>query len=173
MARQLRIARGFLLGMSLLLLTAVAHSVAHGQLPQAQAFLALTPVSVGLSVIAMERQRGTLWFLLYSLGTQALLHVLLVSTTAHAAHQTPFLPDATMASAHVLAAMLLAIVLAHADALLIRWVSYMRSAVFGAFLTVPLITSRAQGAREVDSVFDYQCVLGHSIARRGPPASRQ
>jgi len=169
----LRVVRGVTLGLAMVLLTAAAHAAAHRQLPDAGALTLLVPISVGLSIIGMDRPRGFLWFLLYALGIQALLHVLLVTISAHSAHHSSLLPDSTMVITHILAAGMLAILLARGDAVLLRWVSYVRTVLFNSLQTPKLVGS--QGAVNLD--FHASNILPlaveNAIARRGPPESRQ
>ncbi len=169
----LRVLRGLILGTAMLVLTAAAHGVAHGQLPDASAFMLLAPISVALGIIAMERPRGLLWFLLFSLGVQGLLHVMLVTTSAHAAHQTSLVPSLGMLLAHGAAAIMLSGLLAFGDSLLLRWVAYMRAALFSALLPVaPAWRTQVQHF-EGEAFQPTQQTLAFAIARRGPPVGRR
>ncbi|MDO9485204.1 MAG: hypothetical protein Q7K25_03985 [Actinomycetota bacterium] len=170
---QLRLLRGLLLGIAMVLLTATAHAGAHGQLPDAGALGLLTVISVGLGTIAMERPRGISWFLLYAMGMQTLLHVLLVTTTAHTAHGNSLVPSASMVLAHVLAAGALAVLLAHADAVLLRFVFYMRTVLFA--LIRPLVLHVPWQTDNFTAVTPLlpQVTIKFAIARRGPPARSQ
>ena len=169
---QLRLGRGLLLGLAMLLLTVVAHSAAHGQLPDASAFALLMPVSLGLSVIAMERPRSTMWFLLYAVGVQGLLHVLLVTASGHTDHHSSLLPSPSMIMAHVSAAALLAIVLSRFDAGLLRWLAYMRTVLFGR--PAPAVSFPSNPLPQIPSLpmRGVTFTIAHEISRRGPPESR-
>ena len=169
----LRLARGLVLGLAMLLLTAAAHSAAHGQLPDVTSLAVLLPVSAGLSIIAMERPHGVTWFLLFAVGMQSLLHVLLVTASGHAGHHASLLPDTTMLIAHLCAAVLLAIVLSHLDSALLRWLAYMRTILLNwPAETIPIpgqALPQIPPLQTSGASFD----LTHDISRRGPPASRR
>jgi len=163
----LRFTRGVLLGLAMLLLTSVAHSAGHGQLPDATAYLLLAPISIGLGLITMDRARGWLWFISYAVGTQVLMHVLL-TTAVHTSHAS-LVPSQSMAIMHLLAAVVVGILLAHGDGAVLRWVSYMHAALFLATSHLPTVSS-------LWTPLDYQApptllshILQHEIARRGPP----
>ncbi len=168
----LRVVRGLTLGLAMVLLTAAAHAAANGQLPDAGALTFLIAISVGLSIIGMERPRGLLWFLLYALGIQALLHVLLVTVSAHSAHHSSLLPDKTMVFTHILAAGLLALLLAHGDSALLRWVSYMRSVLVRGLAPVGIVAPNSHEQIRPLQVSHPLRIFQHDIARRGPPESR-
>lgn len=170
---QLRIVRGLVLGLAMVVLTATAHASAHGQLPDANAFLLLTPISVGLGIIAMERPRGMLWFLIYALGVQSLMHVLLVTTAAHSSLHASLLPSLGMTASHLVSAAILAIMLARADSLLLRWLSYMRTILIAALQPFALVLPwRVENFADAPTLL-ARLTIEFAIARRGPPESRQ
>ena len=173
MSGSLRLLRGLILGLAMVLLTSAAHASAHGQLPDAGGLALLIPVSVGLSTIAMERKRGVLWFVLYALGIQALLHVLLVTVSAHSSPHSSLLPDQTMLLAHGITAGLLALLLAHGDALLLRWVAYMSTVLYRALIPLRLIAAMGIDNFAPVAALSQARAIEFSIPRRGPPASCQ
>ena len=166
----MRALRGIIVGAAMLILTAVAHASANASLPTAGAFLILTPLLAGLSIAFLQHQRSYLQLIIFSIGIQALLHVLMTVGAGHGSHHATLLPGAGMLVTHLGASIATALVLAHADALLHRWISMVRTLLFVFFdapapvanLVVSLFSKESPTFRSHD--------LDHAIARRGPPS---
>ena len=173
LSAQLRIVRGLFLGMAMVLLTASAHTAAHGRLPDASALLLLTAASVSLTIIAMERPRSTAWFMLYAIGVQALLHVLMSTISAHSVHQPSLPPSAGMLSLHLVTAVALGWLLAHGDSLLLRWLAFMQAVLFTSLQFPQVAEAGARLAFEPGPHCCSHLRIAHALSRRGPPASRQ
>jgi len=154
----------------MILLTSVAHTAGDGQLPDASAYLLMLPLCAALGVATMTRSHGWVWFASYAVGIQALLHVLLVTTSGHAAHEQAIAPGPDMLMTHAVAAVAVGLLLAHGDALLLRWLAYMRAALCVPLPRPPLVTTRSLHASWVPPRSHAWHLLEHKISRRGPPA---
>lgn len=154
----------------MLVLSTVAHVSAHGMAPSASSFVLLLPVTIVLSVLALERRRGWIWLALFAIGMQALLHVLLAVTATHAALHASLLPSAGMLLAHAGAAVATALVLAHADALLHRWIAAVHTMLLS--LTPALVQPLAPIWVSCFEEPSLTCAqhLDFVVSRRGPPA---
>lgn len=166
----LRWTRGLLLGLAMILLTSIAHTAGDGQLPGVSAYLLMLPLCAALGVATMTRSHGWAWFACYAVGVQALLHVLLVTTSGHAAHEQAITPSPAMLLAHAVAAVAVGLLLAHGDALLLRWLAYMRAALSVPASRLPLVTPRSLRTPWRPPLPCSSTLLEHKIARRGPPA---
>jgi hypothetical protein len=98
-----------------------------------------------------------------------LFHILLTIAAGHA-HQQEFLPDTSMLLGHLIAAIAIAGVLTHGDAIVHRWIAFWQA------LAIELGWTPAPQAAGAAPVFfeprvTDSAVLGLSIARRGPPTS--
>jgi hypothetical protein len=165
----LRLLRAAALTAAMLILTAVVHTQAHGDLPSAGTLLVLAPLVFALSAILLGRQRGYTMLIAFSVGTQALLHVLLTVGAGHGSHHASLLPSLAMTLAHVGAAIAIALILARADSLLHRWIDMVLTALFSLLsIALPVRTSRS-GAVTCVTTFLSSTALDHAIQRRGPP----
>jgi len=164
----LRWTRGLLLGLSMILLTSIAHAAGDGQLPDAGAFVLMLPLCTALGVATMNRPRGWMWFTCYAVGVQALLHVLLVTMSAHGGHLGAVVPAPGMLLTHLIAAAALGLLLAFGDSLLLRWLAYMRSALLSRTLVVAPIAAPRLGPPDSAASAPAMTFV-HDIARRGPP----
>ncbi|CAB4620836.1 unannotated protein [freshwater metagenome] len=166
----LRLLRAAALTSAMLILTAVAHTQAHGDLPSTGSLLVLTPLVFALSALLLGRQRGYSMVIAFSIGTQALLHVLLTVGAGHGSHHASLMPSVSMILAHAGAAVVIAIALAHADALLHRWMEIVRTALFSHFsLALPVRPAGARWFTQSPTLLVLQD-LDHAIHRRGPPS---
>ncbi|MFA7323436.1 MAG: hypothetical protein WC005_03670 [Candidatus Nanopelagicales bacterium] len=165
----LRVLRGVTAGITMLLLTAAAHITASGTAPSAASFVVLAPVAIGLSSVALERRRGYVWLAVFAVGIQALLHVLLSVTGAHAAMHSSLLPSPGMTLTHIGAAITTALVLAHADVLLHRWIALARTLLFTgiSFEAQPLAPVHTLAYDDPNAHYLHD--LDHAVSRRGPP----
>ncbi|CAB4905840.1 MAG: hypothetical protein F2806_06370 [Actinobacteria bacterium] len=166
----MRALRGLVVGSAMLILTSVAHTSADASLPTAGAFLMLTPLVVALSVAFLQCQRSYLQLITFSVGIQALLHLLMTVGAGHGSHHTTLLPSTGMIATHFGAAIATALVLSHADALLHRWISMVRTLLFEFFnASEPIAAQSAAYFLEPSCAF-HSHDLDHAIARRGPPS---
>ena len=169
----MRLLRAAAFTIAMLILTAVVHTQAHGNLPSAGTLLVLTPLVFALSALLLGRQRGYSTVIAFSLGTQALLHVLLTVGAGHGSHHgshhASLMPSFSMILAHAGAAVVMALVLARADALVHRWITMVHTALF-SFFVIELTTKTARtGAIAFVTTFLTGSDLEHAIHRRGPP----
>jgi len=166
----MRALRGIVVGAAMLILTSAAHTSANASPPTIGAFLILTPLVVALSIAFLQRQRSYIWLIGFSVGVQALLHILMTVGAGHGSHHASLLPSTAMVLTHVGAAIATALVLSHADALLHRWISMVRTLLF-VFLCAPApVALRAVSGFPGDSHTFCSHDLDHAIARRGPPS---
>ena len=166
----MRALRGIVVGAAMLILTSAAHTSADASLPTAGAFFILAPLVVALSIAFLHRQRNYIWLIGFSVGVQALLHILMIVGAGHSSHHASLLPSTAMVLTHVGAAITTALVLSHADALLHRWISMVRTLLF-VFLCAPApVVLRAVSGFSGDSHTFRSHDLDHAIARRGPPS---
>ena len=169
MSGALRLIRGGILAMSMVLLTSLAHLQAHGDLPSVGTLLAMTPLVLALSTLVLGRPCGTFFLVAFSISTQALLHMLMTVGAGHGSHHASLLPSTGMLAAHLGAAIAIALVLARGDALLHRWLTMLRTALVAPIITIPAIASRLVFITpRSGSHFTFRD-LGHAIHRRGPP----
>jgi hypothetical protein len=165
----LRLFRAAVLTAAMLILTVIVHTKAHGDLPSAGTLLVLVPLVFALSALLLGRQRGYSMLIAFSVGTQALLHVLLTVGAGHESHHDSLMPSSAMTLAHTGAAICIALILARADALLHRWIEMALTALF-SLLSVTLPTRTAHsGAVAFVTTFLSATELNHAIHRRGPP----
>jgi hypothetical protein len=164
-----RLARGAALGVAAVLITILGHAGGHGALPEAGLLVLLLPLAIALGALVTHKRRSGAWVLGFVLALQVLFHVLLTIIAGHG-HDGALLPDTSMLLGHVVAAVAVAVVLTHGDALIHRWIGFWQALALELRWTpAPLPFACAPIFIEphvVDST-----VLGHAIARRGPPAS--
>lgn len=161
--------RGAALGVAAVLITVLGHSVGHGEIPQPALLALLLPLAVALGTLVAQKRRSGAWILGFVLGLQILFHILLTIAAGHA-HQRGFLPDTSMLLGHLIAAIAIAGVLTHGDALVHRWIAFWQ-----AFAVELGWTPAPQTVGAVPVFFEPHitdsALLGHAIARRGPPTS--
>lgn len=166
----LRLVRSCVLASAMLVLTTVAHVAAHGTAPSTGSMALLLPITLGLSAIALERRRGAAWLAVFAIGVQALLHVLLTVATAHGAGHASLLPSTGMLLAHVGAAVATALVLAHGDALLHRWIDFARTSLLSPAPALLQPHSPSWAPAFIEPVLHGAQHLAAVVSRRGPPA---
>lgn len=98
--------RAIALSLGLVLLTLIAHAVADGSLPGAFGLLVTSVIAVALAAPIARGRLSPALILIYFVGGQFLLHVLMALTGSHAGH-AQWLPSPSMAASHVLAAVAL------------------------------------------------------------------
>ena len=139
----------------MLCLTTAVHTQAHGDLPSAGSLLVITPLLFVLSALFLSRKRGQVVLISFTVGTQALLHVLLPSTP--------------MLLGHIGAAVVTALVLARGEATLNRWIEMVRTALLCGFtLSLPVRSAVSELIDDVRAILPSHD-LDHAIHRRGPP----
>ena len=155
---------------AMLLLTVVVHTQAHGDLPSAGTLLVITPLVLALSALFLNHKRGYALLIAFSVGTQALLHVLLTVGAGHGSHHASLLPSVPMLLGHLGAVVVTAAVLAHADELLHRWIEILRTALFSHFsIALPVGLACPRRFDQSPTLLVLQD-LDHAIHRRGPPS---
>ena len=169
MSGGLRLVRGGVLALSMVLLTSLVHIQAHGDLPSAGTLLAMTPLVLVLSALVLARPRGTCFFVVFSISTQALLHMLLTVGAGHGSHHASLVPSAGMLAAHLGAAIATALILSRGDALLHRWLSMLCTALTAPTITIPAIASKLGFLASRKAPRFNSRDLDHAIHRRGPP----
>ena len=164
-----RLARGSALGAAAVLITILGHSGGHGAVPEPGLLVLLLPPALGLGALVSHKRRSGAWILGFVLALQVLFHLLLTIAAGHG-HHGPLLPDAPMLLGHLIAALGIAAVLTHGDALIHRWIEFWH-ALWLEFSWAPAPAS----ARRLQPFFTPPTLapvaLVGTIARRGPPAS--
>ena len=164
-----RLARGGALGVAAVIITAVGHSSGGGSLPEPGLLLLLLPLGLALGTLVAQQRRSGAWILGFVLALQVLFHLLLTIAAGHG-HHGSFLPDTPMLLSHLIAALAVAFVLAHGDALIHRWIAFWQAlAVELDWTPAPLAAALKPAFREPH--FTSSALLAHDIARRGPPTS--
>jgi hypothetical protein len=120
--------------------------------------------------VAADRQRTFRWLTGYLLGVQGLLHMILVTTSDHGSHDFSMLPSAAMLAMHVLAALVVALVLSHGDAVLHCWLRLLAYAVIDRRLILPTTQHASAPAVLVKAALGTAASVLLSISpHRGPP----
>jgi hypothetical protein len=166
----LRVMRSCVLATAMLVLTSVAHVAAHGMAPSSGSLALLLPITLGLSAIAVERRRGYVWLAAFAIGVQALLHILLTVTATHDAMHASLLPSTGMLLAHTGAAVATALVLAHGDNLLHRWIDFARTLLLDHTPAPLQPTAPARALPFTEPALRDAQHLASVVSRRGPPA---
>ena len=165
-----RVLRTGLIGSALAVLTLAGHTAGGGAV-DAFGLLLVGVVSVALAAALSARRLSTPMLLGVLLAGQAFLHVLVTMSAGHA-HAGPSLPATMMVGAHVLAAGVAAVLIAHADGLAARWQAFLPTVIGAAEPPVVRLASAATPLviRRTDSRAALVLLL-HGVVRRGPPAS--
>lgn len=136
-----RVLRGVVLGSALFVLTVGGHTAAdHGAHDLVEA-LWLLPLTILLSTALTERRRSPLWLVAYLLGAQLLFHAMLAISLGHGGLAASIAPSPTMVLVHVVAALVAALALHHADALLHRWLAFTDALTRGPSLDLAVLPS--------------------------------
>ena len=164
-----RLMRGAALGVAAVVITALGHSGGHGALPEPGLLALLLPLALALGTLVAHKRRSGAWVLGFVLALQVLFHLLLTIAAGHG-HQGSLLPDTPMLLGHLIAALVVAAVITHGDALIHRWIAFWHD------LTLELGWTPAPPAITAAPVFvgltlKESSALAHAIARRGPPSS--
>ncbi|MFI9388391.1 hypothetical protein [Kutzneria sp. NPDC052558] len=169
----LRALRGCLLAGASTALTIAAHAAAGGGVPDIGLFLLPTVLLAGAGTILAERvrTRGVLMVVLGS--TQLAVHSLLsMKATSHEmllAGRAVAGP-VSMTIAHVLATVIFAVILTHADAVLAAVVDALSAALPRRIPTLPAWAPVAMPVTTERPRTEVMVVLRRVRARRGPPS---
>jgi hypothetical protein len=162
--------RGSTLAALVTLLTATGHVVGGGTLVGLSPLAVLVPLLATVLVATAERCRGVAATLVALGAGQFGLHYLLVVLTAHGHRAAAPFSTPTMVAAHVAATLVLAVVVAHADAAVTALVTALRRIRprrprVGAVDVAPPVRPVPDAA--VPLVASLVLVAAHT--RRGPP----
>jgi len=153
-------------------LSLAGHASGRGALPGFVGLLLVGAVAGALTVVATARTRSFTWLLMYLLGSQLLIHMILVLEVPHAHGMAPMplIPTGSMAVSHLLASFLAAAVLARGERILVAWTRLTMSSLGWR---LPVVTAPA-GIRLVP-ISDFWWAPTAQIrvtdrSRRGPPA---
>ncbi len=165
----MRALRGSLLAASSAALASTAHAAADGGLPDASGTVVLTALIGWTATSLADKVRGPLGILAMLGAAQLLMHLVLTALNTHPGAGNHVDPIA-MTSAHVVATLLTAVLLAHAERGLLLATAALRRLLPVLWSppvpSVPISTvvhPAAAGARAVDVLLRRVC------ARRGPP----
>lgn len=170
----LRFVRGALLAVSSAALAVSAHAMADGGVPDAALTLLLTTLIGWTATALTAKSRGTLGTLAVLGAGQIVMHTVLTTLVAHAELHSGgagLLPGGPMLATHALATLVTALLLAHADTLLLTAVAALKLLLPVAWRPVPVPAAPARTPA-------FPPAAGHLIritlcrlhARRGPPA---
>jgi hypothetical protein len=170
----LRGLRGSVVGLSAAGLGVAGHAMAGGMLPSGPMLAVATAGLVLLGVAMSARAWGLPSLLTVLVGAQLAFHVAMAGTShAHAmagmSHQGT-VPGLEMAGAHLLAAVITAVLLLRGE----RWcealIELLRRPLRAVLLTIlPVLRPREISIHTADTTYVI-CHLAHSVSRRGPPA---
>ena len=162
-----RAPRTALVAAALTVVTLAAHTAGGGSVDALSAAVVLA-LAIALAAGVSNRRLGLARLIPALLGAQVVLHLLMTVTGAHGpAHGTG--SGWLMVVAHGLAAIAIAMVVVHADDLLMAWSRLVRTAL-GTAVRVPT-TPEAHGVAPTGSappLGTLTCLL-HRVERRGPP----
>jgi len=168
----LRLVRAATMACSAAALAVAAHVLGGGSAPPTWVTLALVVLLAGAGVALARRRRGPLALLLVVGASQAAMHALLDHPVAahHAAGGTgrPLL----MGGLHLLAALVMAGLLTHAERALLDVVGALLRDVFRRWLAVPAVPAVDRRTPPVQAAASQRIVdllLRRLCARRGPP----
>jgi len=130
---------------------------------------AVIALATGLAATTTRRSLSWVRVWVVLLAAQALLHVVLTFTSGHA-HSATAVSVPAMVLGHVIASVMAAAIVVHADALLRRWAAYLAAAI-GAALPEPREPGVAVSGLHVRGPEGNPVVTAtrHRIVRRGPP----
>jgi hypothetical protein len=164
-----RLMRGAALGAAAVLITALGHSSGHGALPEPGLLVLLLPLALALGSLVAHKRRSGAWVLGFVLALQVLFHLLLTIAAGHG-HQGSLLPDTPMLLGHLIAALVVAAVITHGDALIHRWIAFWHALAL-QFSWTPAPQAVTAAPVFIEPTLTESTALAHAIARRGPPSS--
>ncbi|SDX35681.1 hypothetical protein SAMN05421504_1021141 [Amycolatopsis xylanica] len=169
----LRVVRGALLAVSSAALAVSAHAIADGGVPDAALTLLLTTLIGWTATALATKSRGALGTVAVLGAGQVVMHTVLTTLVTHAelhSGGSGLLPSGPMFATHALATLATALLLAHADTLLLTAVAALRLLLPVVWRPVPVPAAPARALA-------FPPVAGHLTrvtlrrlhARRGPP----
>ncbi|MFF5989693.1 hypothetical protein [Prauserella flavalba] len=161
----LRSARGVLLAISSAALATSAHGFADGELPHPATTVLLSVLIGWVSTAAADRTRGLPGILLVLGGAQLVMHLVLTELSGHATG------GAGMTLAHVLATLGTALLLAHAESMLLVVVATLRLLLPRVWSPAPVPSATVARAtvRPAGGTHVVDVLLRRVHGRRGPP----
>ena len=161
------IMRRALLAGALVLLSLIAHAAAADSLPSLAALLGGAAVAGGIAWSVAGHRRSLSSLILILFAGQLLIHA---SVVALGHHGVGYLPDTRMVFAHLVAAIVAAVLFAWGERIAAKWVRAAARVLGGPRLVLPSITAstiipvpRGHASLTVASI------LLHLSPRRGPP----
>ncbi len=167
--REHRAPRVTLVAAAISVLSLAGHTAGGGAI-DLLGIAAVIALAAGLAATTTRRRLswGRVWVVL--LAAQALLHVVLTFTSGHA-HGATAMSVPAMVLGHVIASVIAAAIVVHADSLLRRWAAYL-AAVIGAPVPTPVGLQLPPPGRVARTASRTPAlpVTRQRIVRRGPPA---
>ena len=165
-----RLLRGTVLAVACLAVSAAAHATACGVTVDAGLLLSVA-ITMGLGLAWAQRRARTATLVAFVLACQVLLHVVSVLASAHHSRAS-LIPSPSMIAWHAMAAVLMAVLLARADAIAHRWVAFLHALRWPApaLPGIPHIAAALLPAEPAPSTWRHD--PAHRIRRRGPPFSK-
>jgi len=163
----LRAVRGSVLAVTSALLAGTAHVAAGAPAPGGTLTVLLTVGVAAAGTALADRRRGPVALLAAVGTTQVLMHLLLHGNHSHAAP----VPPATMVTAHAVAVVVTALLLARAEAAVFAVAAAWRRIVAAVPLRLPLPPRRRAGQPVVPAEVPtpLRLLLATLLRRRGPP----
>jgi hypothetical protein len=165
-----RRARVVLTSAALLVLTISGHTAGGGSVDLLGLAL-VAGLSLGLGLTTSASTLSLARLLVILLAGQGLLHLVLTFTSGHAAHGSTHLPVTAMLAGHAVAALAAALIVRHADGLVVRWLAFV-STMLGV-QPRPIVRATGTPSSSVAPASATLHQLGallHQVVRRGPPA---
>lgn len=153
-------------------LTLAGHSAAEGALPSAWGLALAVLIAAALTLIAIAKTRSWAWLFAFLLGSQVLLHAILVVTAGHS-HATGgsslLVLTGWMAIAHVVVAALAAAVLAFGEMTVSAWARLLSATLGMRFAGLGPVNERTIVHSLRTRWFTITSDLAWDATRRGPP----
>lgn len=165
-SNEVRLRRWALAGV-LVMLSIISHSSAAGSLPDSMGLIAGVVLATALACAVGQRRRSFLWLLSYLFAGQMLIHLVMVATGHHG---VSYLPDASMLTAHFLAALVAAVVFARGEQLAAAWARSARRLLGAPAVDSGLIPEHLP-PRSLHTAAPIKPLFVHldCAPRRGPP----
>jgi len=167
------VTRRIALAITIAVLTVSGHSAASGMLPSTAGLVLTVLIAASLTLAATSSRRSWAWLVAFLLGSQLLLHAVLVVSSGHA-HMVngpaPLVPTGWMALAHVVVTFVAAGLLVHGAAILDCWVALLTATLGVRMADLGPISSYTPVVRSVHRWWSIACERVWDSSRRGPPA---
>ncbi|MBU6245985.1 MAG: hypothetical protein KGP12_12295 [Actinomycetales bacterium] len=165
-----RLLRGSVLAAACLAVSTAAHATACGVTLDVGLLLSVA-ITMGLGLAWAQRRARTATLVAFVLACQVLLHVVSVLASAHHSSAS-LIPSPSMIAWHAMAAVLMAVLLAHADTIAHRWAAFLHALRWPApaLPGIPLIAGAQPPAEPAPSTWRHD--PAYRIQRRGPPFSK-